>query len=220
MGASKAELIVKCVVVVGKDDPVLSITEKAIDFKEVEKGSRQSSSLFIENVGSGILKMKFIYPEWIRGEEELQIHYTQKRPVFVWAFTDDFIPGEYTDEIRVESNGGNETVPVKIKVKPRPDDPILSCDPGEIDFGTVKKGKKGRKKLSVKNIGKGRLTGALNYPDWIEGEEEFKEVEKTQSFLLVADSNKLPYGLTRDVVKLTSDAGILDVPVRIYVEKR
>lgn len=220
MGGSKAELTLKCVVVVGKDDPVLKLEPRTIDYKEVEKGSRQMGYVVAENIGSGLLTMKIKYPEWIRGEEEMKLHYTQKRPLYGVAYAYDLLPGEYTDEIKIESNGGNQAIAVHIVVKPKPDDPVLSFEPAELDFGTVKKGKKGRKHLKILNKGKGKVTGTITYPEWIEGEEEFKEVEKTQSFLLVASPGKLPYGITRAVVKIKSDYGLLDVPVKIFVERK
>jgi hypothetical protein len=220
MGTSKGQVAVKCIVIEGKDDPILKVREKSIDYKEVERGAQPYETIWVENVGSGVLRGTVHYPEWLHGESELELHFTQVRPMYIRAYTNDFSPGEYTGEIRVESNGGDRTLPVKIKVRPKADDPILGFKPKEVDFGTVVKGKKGRIKVKVLNTGKGHLTGTVTYPEWIEGDEEFKEIEKDKEFLIVADTGKLPIGVTRDVIKLTTKVGLKDVPVKIYVKSR
>ncbi|MDQ7825002.1 MAG: hypothetical protein RDV48_19535 [Candidatus Eremiobacteraeota bacterium] len=221
MGTPKAEITAKCIIIQGKNDPILKIRTKAIDFKEVERGAQPRELVYFENPGSGMLEIKIIYPQWMKGEEQLEVHFSSPRPVNMWAFTHEFFPGEYTGEVKVESNGGSETIPVAIKVKPRSDDPIIGFDPKEVDFGTVKKGKKGRVKVKIQNKGKGRLSGAIIYPEWIEGDDEIKEIEKEKEVLFVADAGKLPLGLTRDTVRITSkDAGLADIPVKIYVKSR
>lgn len=220
LGNPKADFLVKMVVVEGKDDPVLKVREDTVNFKEQERGTQPLEQFTVENVGSGILRGKVQYPDWIKGQDTFEVHFTQIRPVYMRAYTNDLAPGDYTGEIKIETNGGNNTLKTFIKVNPRPTDPIISFSPNIVDFGTVKKGKKGRIKLKIINKGKGRLTGTVTYPDWIEGEEEFKEVEKDREFLIVADSAKLQAGLTKDVIKLTSDAGMVDIPVKIFIQPR
>jgi hypothetical protein len=220
MGNAKAQLAIKCIVVEGKDDPILKVREQSLDYKEVVRGSQPYETFWVENVGSGVLRGTVHYPEWLQGETALELHFTQVRPVYVRAYTNELSAGDYTGEIRIESNGGDRGIAVKIKVRPKEDDPILGFKPKEVDFGTVVKGKKGRIKVKVLNTGKGHLSGTVTYPEWIEGDEEFKEIEKDKEFLIVADTGKLPLGLTKDFIKLTTKLGMKDIPVKIYVKSR
>jgi hypothetical protein len=220
MGSTKAEIMVKCIVVVGGNDPILKVSHEKIDFKEVQRGEQPLTEFTLENSGSGFLKGTVQYPEWLRGDETIDLHFTQKKLCYMRANTFDFAPGSYAGDIKIETNGGNRTIPVSIKIIAKDDDPILSFEPMTVDFGTVKKGKKGRIKVKVVNKGKGRLSGTLTYPDWIEADEEFKEIEKNKEILLVADGGKLPLGLTKDVIKITTKTnGLLDIPVKIFVIK-
>ncbi|GEM_PF-2522082 len=221
MGNEKAQVMVKCTVIEGIDEPILKIREDAVDFKEVERTAQPIESFFLENIGSGVLKGQVEYPDWIRGDPTFELHFTQNRPIYIRAYTTDFSPGDYTAEIKVTTNGGNKNLPIAIRIKPKEDDPILAIEPKEVNFGTVKKGKKGRLKIKVLNKGKGRLTGTIAYPEWIEAEEEFKEVEKTKEILLVADPSRLPLGATKDVVKFsTTNSGLIDLPVKIFVQPK
>jgi len=218
MGSTKAELVAKAVIIEGKDDPILKLDRKTIDFKQVVREEQPLAEFNIENVGSGILKGTVHYPEWLRGEEVVELHFTQKRLYYMRAFTSDFTPGTHTREIKIETNGVTRVIPVTIKIVAKEDDPVLAFSPLTVDFGAVRKGKKGRMKVKVINKGKGRLTGTLTYPEWIEGDEEFKELEKSKEINLVANPSKLPLGLTKDVIKVTSRIGMLDIPVKIFVK--
>ncbi len=218
MGSPRAEIIARCVIIEGKDDPILKLDRKVIDFKQVAREEQPLSEFNIENVGSGILRGTIHYPEWLRGEESIELHFTQKRLFYMRAYTSDFTPGTHTAEIKIETNGGNRVLPVTIKIVAKEDDPVLAFSPLTVDFGAVRKGKKGRIKIKVINKGKGRLTGTLTYPEWIEGDEEFKELDKSKEINIVANPAKLPLGLTKDVIKVTSKVGMLDIPVKIFVK--
>lgn len=221
MGSERAKVNVKFTVIEGKDEPILKIREDMVDFNEVERTVQPLGSFFLENIGSGILKGEVEFPDWIHGDTRFELHFTQNRPLYIRAYTSDFSPGEYTAEIKVTTNGGNKNLPVAIRIKPKADDPILAVEPKSVDFGTVNKGKKGRIKIKVVNKGKGRLSGTIAYPEWIEAEEEFKEVEKNREFLMVADTSRLPMGATKDVVKFTTtNSGMFDLPVKIFVKSK
>lgn len=221
MGNEKAKVLAKCTVIEGKDEPILKIREDKVDFKEVVRTEQPVESFFLENIGSGILRGQVEYPDWLKGDTSFELHFTQNRPLYMRAYTSDFSPGEYTAEVKVTTNGGNRNVPVVIKIKAKEDDPILSVEPASVDFGTVKKGKKGRIKIKIVNKGKGRLSGTIAYPEWIEAEEEFKEVEKNKEILLVADPSRLQNGATKDVIKLTTtNSGMIDLPVKIFVKPK
>lgn len=219
MGIAKAQLSVTGKVIEGRNDPVLEISEKSLSFGDVDRGERPFKLVYFENIGSGRLKIELSYPQWMYGVEEFEISHTQVRPVQVVVDTRGMIPDEYRDEIKIKSNGGERSIPVSIKVKPAQDDPILSYSPDLLDFGTVRKGRRGRAKMKIKNIGKGSLRAVIVYPEYVvDGIEEVQDLTKDREVLVVIDTKDLPDGLTKDVIRVTSDHGIADIPFRIYVQ--
>ena len=110
-------------------------------------------------------------------------------------------------------------VPISIKVKARPDDPIITVSPKILDLGTVKKGRKARGKFKIGNKGKTPFDCKLIYPEYAhEPLDELKEVTKERSVLLVINTKNLPIGVTKNSVRLTSDYGIVDIPFKVTVK--
>ncbi len=220
MSATSNSLPAFATVIQGKDDPVLKVDSKGFDFGEVERGSNPLEKFGIENLGSGILSVEIKYPDWLLCEDQAELRAGQKRPIYIRAMTRELLPDTYKNEITFKSNGGEYVFPVSIKVIPKSDDPILAYSPAEINMGSVPKGRRARAKFKILNKGKKPFNADLLYPEFVvDGIEELKEVSKDREILLVVDTKNLPLGLTRDIIRVTSEYGILDIPFKVFVKK-
>lgn len=220
MTSSKSELPVFAVIIQGKDDPVLKIEGTKLDLGTIERGKNPLEKVFIENAGSGILDVEITYPSWMLCDDKVELRAAQRRPIFFRVMTRELIPETYSDKIVFKSNGGDKEYPVTIKVVPKSDDPIIASSVSELNLGTVKKGRRARGKFKVINKGKGSFNADIVYPDYVvDTVEELREVSKEREILLVVDTKKLPLGLTKDVIRITSEHGILDIPFKVFVKK-
>jgi hypothetical protein len=62
--------------------------------------------------------------------------------------TKHLLPDTYKGELVFKDASGEMTkVPISIKVKARPDDPIITVSPKMLDLGVVKKGRRARGKF-------------------------------------------------------------------------
>ena len=220
MGSSKSEIPVFAVIIQGKDDPVLKVEATKLDFGTIERGTNPLERIYIENVGSGILDIEIKYPSWLLCDDKVELRAAQRKPIFVRVMTRELIPGDYNDKIIFKSNGGEKEFPIAVKVAPKSDDPIIAVSVTEIDLGSVKKGRRARGKFKVINKGKNAFNADLLYPECaVDAIEELREVSKDREILLVVDTKKLPLGLTKDVIRLTSEYGILDIPFKVFVKE-
>ena len=212
--------IASCTIIEGKNDPILKIDKKSIDFGTVERGENPLDKIVLENIGSGILNLSVSFPDWLIADSEVKIRATQKINLYYRALTKRLLPDTYTGELVLKDESGDMTkVPISIKVKARPDDPIITVSPKILDLGTVKKGRKARGKFKIGNKGKTPFDCKLIYPEYAhEPLDELKEVTKERSVLPVINTKNLPIGVTKNSVRLTSDYGIVDIPFKVTVK--
>ena len=212
--------IASCTIIEGKNDPILKTNKESIDFGTVERGENPLDKIVLENIGSGILDLAVAFPDWMIADEHVKIMSTQKINLYYRALTKHLLPDKYTGELVFKDVSGEMTkIPVSIKVKARPDDPIITVSPKILDLGTVKKGRRARGKFKVGNKGKNPFTAKLVYPEYVvEPIEELQDITKERTILLVVDTKTLPVGVIKDSVRLTSDYGIVDIPFKVTVK--
>lgn len=219
-GSGDKKVIASCTVLEASNEAYLKVGVKELDLKEIERGQTPMDFFMIENAGSAILEMEISFPSWIVTESKLKLYPQQQVKLYYRALTSDMLPDRYTGDIIIRSNGGNATIPVSMTVKRCPDDPVIVTSPKMLDLGTVKKGRRARGKFKISNSGKKPYDATLTYPDYaIETVDEVKEVTKEKSILLVLNTKKLPLGVTKDTIRLTSKYGIADIPFRVNVRK-
>lgn len=218
LGGETKKVIASCTVMEGENEPYMKVSETSLDFGEMERGSNPLKNIEIENIGSGILEISLSYPSWIISEESIKVYPQQKLPLYFRIINKDLMPDTYTGEFSLKSNGGSASLPIRMKVIPRQDDPVLSASAKIIDIGRVKQGRRGRGKFKIKNSGKNPCDVSIVYPDYvIEPEDEIKDLTKERQILLIIDTKKLPIGVTKDTIRITSKFGILDIPFKIEV---
>lgn len=219
LGSVSESLPIFVTVIQGKDDPVLSVDQDKIELGEVERGKFPVARLFISNIGSGTLKIKITAPQWLYTEEEVVIAAGQKRPLFMQLASRGMLPEQYKENLILKSDKDETKIPVTVKILPAADDPILTYTPTVLNFGTVRKGRKARAKLTINNIGKTAANVEMKYPQFIsDGIEDLKELTKKRDLLIVAETKNLPKGVTRDKIKAVSKFGILEIPIIITVK--
>ncbi len=219
MGAVTQSVPVFVTIVQGKDDPILTIENQSFDFGDVTRGENPLEKIWVENSGSGVVDIELKYPSWMLSEEKVSLRAGQKRPIFIRAMTRELVPDKYTAEMIFKTNTGDKIYPVSINVVPRPEDPILSASPGELDFGIVNKGKRGRKKMTIVNDGKTTADLTIAYPDYVvDTPEEVKELKKDKQILVVIETKSLPKGITKDKIRIVSKYKVFDIPIKINVK--
>lgn len=220
IGKCDINSIASCTIIEGKDDPILKISKTSIDFGTVERGENPLDKMVLENIGSGILDLSIAFPDWMIADEHIKLMSTQRVNLYYRALTKHLLPDTYKGELVFKDASGEMTkVPISIKVKARPDDPIITVSPKMLDLGVVKKGRRARGKFKVGNKGKNPFTAKLVYPEYaVDPIDELQEVTKERTVLLVLDTKNLPVGVTKDSVRLTSDYGIVDIPFKVTVK--
>lgn len=220
LGKSDINSFASCTIIEGKNDPILKLNKESIDFGTVERGENPLDKIVLENIGSGILDMSISFPDWMIADEHVKIISTQKINLYYRALTKHLLPDTYTGELVFKDISGEMTkVPVSIKVKARPNDPVITVEPKILDLGTVKKGRRARGKFKIGNKGKNPFDAKLVYPEYaVDPIDELKDVTKERSILLVIDTKNLPVGVTKDSIRLTSDYGIVDIHFKVTVK--
>ena len=220
IGKCDINSLATCTIIEGKNDPILKISSESIDFGTVERGENPLNKIVLENIGSGILDLSVSYPDWMIADDQVKIMSTQRLNFYYRALTKHLLPDTYKGELVFKDVAGEMTkIPISIKVKARPNDPIITVGPKLLDLGTVKKGRRARGKFKVGNKGKDPFDAKLIYPKYaVDPMDELKDVTKERSILLVIDTKNLPVGVTTDSIRLTSDYGIVDIPFKVTVK--
>ncbi|MCK5847640.1 MAG: hypothetical protein KAH01_00410 [Caldisericia bacterium] len=98
-------------------------------------------------------------------------------------------------------------------------EPILSVDPGSIDFGNVQFAKIPTKTFKVFNSGEGEISGTLDsYTPWLKVTP--KRFTGETEITITADTTLLPPNQSyKGNIGIQSNGGQIELPVSIYVEK-
>ncbi|HXK71054.1 MAG TPA: copper amine oxidase N-terminal domain-containing protein [Caldisericia bacterium] len=130
--------------------------------------------------------------------------------------TEDLDEQYYSGEIRIDSNGGNETITVRMRVKEN--QPYLTVSPTVIDLGDIKSGEIIEKELTIKNEGDGILEGEIETTkSWIEVSEREFRLSKGKILKVKCKFNPLilDIGKYKEKIILTSNIGNYEITVLI-----
>ncbi len=99
-------------------------------------------------------------------------------------------------------------------------DPILSVDPGSIDFGTVQFAKMPTKTFKVFNSGEGEISGTLDsYTPWLKVSP--KKFTGETEITITADTTLLPPNQSyKGNIGIQSNGGQIEIPVSISIRAR
>jgi hypothetical protein len=98
-----------------KNDPVLSVEPTLLDFGSVEFGSQPEKTFQVKNIGKGEIRGEALsLNPWIRVRPQ---QFSEDTEFSVVLLTHTIPPGtSYTGEIKIRSNGGEQSVMVKLSL--------------------------------------------------------------------------------------------------------
>ncbi|HXK70648.1 MAG TPA: stalk domain-containing protein [Caldisericia bacterium] len=202
--------------------PILNVSEKEIDFGLVAKDKTYAKRIELYNTGysqlTGSLKSN---KNWLLvSEKNFSIDQAKFESIVVTINTEGLKEQYYSGEIKIESNGGNETVTVRMKVKEA--QPYLVVSPTIIDLGDVKSDEVIEKELTIKNDGDGILEGEIKTSiPWIELSilefRLFPNISKDIQVTINTEGLKEQY--YSGEIKIESNGGNETVTVRMKVKE-
>ena len=198
--------------------PILNVSEKEIDFGLVAKDKTYAKRIELYNTGysqlTGSLKSN---KNWLLvSEKNFSIDQAKFESIVVTINTEGLKEQYYSGEIKIESNGGNETVTVRMKVKEA--QPYLVVSPTIIDLGDVKSDEVIEKELTIKNDGDGILEGEIKTSiPWIELSEKDFRIFSGEKLSIKCKFNPIiiDIGKYKEKIILISNIGNFEVPVLI-----
>ncbi len=150
------ETIVVLVNVVG---PVLSVNPKRIDLGLVSAGQTREAAFFVnnQNVRGGTLSGMLRCDQPWGQLDALGFQTRDKYTVHLTVDTRGLPAGNHRAQIQIQSNGGNETVEIALKVVA----PVLALSPNTLDFGELLRNQKRILTFKLWNQGAGILNGLI-----------------------------------------------------------
>jgi len=201
-------LLSACQSVTGPDEPGLSVAPEILRFGQ----ARNSLPVAISNTGDGMLNWRIEQsPDWVTVAPVAGAATAQDTVLEVTVHRASLADGEYTDSLVVESNGGNQTVPVHLTV----DGPFLSVSELSLDFASDRAGQTVR----ISNIGNGVLHYQVRESvDWLEVSPATGELTDQPGTLdLSVDRTDLSDGDYTASLKIESNANSVVVPLSMNV---
>ncbi|KAB2845873.1 MAG: BACON domain-containing protein, partial [Melioribacteraceae bacterium] len=184
--------------------PNISVSAKNLDFDT----GFNSLSFKISNKGTGTLEWEIetISDNWLSVNPGKGSITTGETAVFVNIDRNIMSPGNYNTKIDINSNGGKESVNIKVTVE---EEPILSVTPASIDFGSTLNSAI----LLLQNIGTGRLSWSseIMYIDgdegWLQMNQTSGNISSSRSINLSVNRSGLSNGSHTADIQIYSDGG-------------
>jgi formylglycine-generating enzyme len=130
------------------EEPILSVNPTSLDFGDAET----SKTFTISNTGTGTLTWDITDDSnWITVNPTSSVSPTETDQITVTVNRAGLSSGDYRGTVSITSNGGDESVTVKMSVS---EEPILTVYPSTLDFGPTD----ATKPFVIKNSGNGTLT--------------------------------------------------------------
>ena len=200
------------------NQPYLTVSPTVIDLGDIKSGEIIEKELTIKNEGDGILEGEIeTTKSWIEvSEREFRIFPNISKVIQITINTEGLDEQYYSGEIKIDSNGGNETITVRMRVKVN--QPYLTVSPTVIDLGDIKSGEIIEKELTIKNEGDGILEGEIETTkSWIEVSEREFRISKGKILKVKCKFNPLilDVGKYKEKIVLASNIGNYEVTVLI-----
>lgn len=187
--------------------PSLRVTPVQLEF-----GSSSSSlALDITNAGKGALTWSITENvDWLTCTPSSGIVTSGNSPVTVSVSRTGLEHGSYAETFVISSNGGSQTVSVRMNVEKM----FLMVNPSQLDFGTILSSVN----VSLTNTG----TGAVRYNvsssnDWLTTSKKSGTVTDKDNFNAVVSRAGLASGSYTGTLIISTDAGDISLPVNMEV---
>ncbi len=198
-------------------DPILYVDPLSLDFG----GYDTQDQFSIENHGMGIMAWRFDmsgFPDWLSVDDNDGNTKTETDTVAVYVDRDGIDPGEYSHDIEVTSNGGNDTVHVSMMVY----NTILDIQPESLDFGETAI----KKTLTVSNAGEGEMNWQIavapphEFPEWLSTDMQIGKITDANpedEIDVFCDRTGYTSGDYHYDMYFTSDGGEMVIPIDMTV---
>lgn len=199
-------------------DPLLVVRPERLDFGTLLAGSTKQLPLKIANAGGRTLFGEITSNRaWLSVSRRSFV--SSSTLVFVSVDTSGLLPGEeYAGSLIVTTlNGGDQVVPVALRVAARPE-PVLAGVPPVLDLGTAHAGSTKARTIKLANAGTGTLIGsvAVRAPWLAVSETHFRGNDI--AFEVIATTAGLDPGTHQGQVLIFSNGGQATIDVRLEVE--
>jgi|GEM_PF-101385 len=190
-------------------EPALSVSPDSLDFSSTVVGR----SVAVENAGTGDLVWTIASPDfWIELDPTAGTTRSETDWVNVTVSRSGLAPGSHVGAFFVNSNGGADTVAVRVEV---PTEPSLAVDPADLDFGESITDLA----FTIRNTGTGTLTwGVTTDVDWAEVEPASgSATSEIDSVRVSVERERLDPGEHGGVATVLSDGGTAAVDLLLEV---
>gem|GEM_PF-1425304 len=199
-------------------DPLLVVRPERLDFGTLLAGSTKQLPLKIANAGGRTLFGEITANRaWLSVSRRSFV--SSSTVVFVSVDTSGLLPGEeYAGSLIVTTlNGGDQVVPVALRVAARPE-PVLAGVPPVLDLGAARAGSTKARTIKLANAGTGTLIGsiAVRAPWLAVSETHFRGNDI--AFEIIATTAGLDPGAHQGQVLIFSNGGQATIDVRLEVE--
>ena len=191
-------------------NPTLSVFPQTFDFGE----TTIQDFLVIRNIGTGSLEWSITDDQdWLTSSLTTNSTTTSSDTVYVTVNRSGLAGGEYTGNIFISSNGGDNDVSVGMKVS---NPPVLNLSATSIDFGltgTISN-------FSISNNGGETLIWNMNQSEnWISIlPDSGTTTTETDIINVTANRDSLAPGNHLGIISLTSNGGNQDISVSVNIE--
>ena len=129
--------------------------------------------------------------------------------------TRNLSPGEYTENLTINSNGGDKVINISFEVLK---EPKLYFEPDKIDFGEILKGEKRSENIKIGNVNKGPIKVKISSDqDWLVVSKKSFESEEEEEIKITVITSKIEPGEHNGEIRISSDGGNGKIQVSITV---
>lgn len=194
--------------------PVLSVSSKNLDFGT----DINEKSVTLRNIGTGVLNWSGTKnASWLQiSPNSGSLSAGASVEMIAKVNRGGLQPGNYSDVIKLTSNGGNEEITVNMVVANQIQ-PQLSVSPKSLEF----KANENEKVLTLMNIGKGGSIKWQGVPDrsWITLSRVSGEFTNSDTVKVMVNRTNLNDGVYQGKINFTSNAGPDEVSITMWVQK-
>jgi len=199
----------------------LEVETPVLDFGVLGLGETGETSFTVRNGGAGLLacRVRARVPWLSVFPTRFKVPAGQTVEVTVLIGTESLTPGTTRHEwaLAIESNGGEAVLGLKVEVL----EPQLSIDPASLDLGDydIASGEREPADLNLENAGPGVLNGALvSMSDWLTVEPATFRCRSGETQSVQVYIQQPMIGEQRGAIRVASNAGSEDIPVRVRVQ--
>jgi len=186
--------------------PKLEVSPESIDLGAIKVGERLTSEFEVSNNGGGTLNVNISASinAIIVNPQQFNLSEYESKIVNIGIETRNLSPGEYSENLTINSNGGDKVINISFEVLK---EPKLYFKPDKVDFGEILKGEKRSENIKIGNVNKGPIKVKISSDqDWLVVSKKSFESEEEEIKITVITS-KIEPGEHNGEIRISSDGG-------------